>query len=121
VKELNEWKECYRELDGETTIIEHIICMRTRFAEKCIQGEPYVGWLGLALALEEELDERDQMRLELEQIRLVMKALDEFMDAYKGQPIPDLKVASAMTRLIQARHNYRRNMEKMKEEATDDS
>ena len=40
------------------THVETVICMRTDFT-----GEPpYVGWKGLGLALNEALDERDELR-----------------------------------------------------------
>jgi hypothetical protein len=45
--------------------VESVICMRTGF-----NGEPpYVGWKGLGLALREALDERDELRREVEQVR----------------------------------------------------
>jgi hypothetical protein len=46
-------------LDKEAAeYVEAVICMRTAFTG----DEPYVGWKGLGLALNEALDERDALR-----------------------------------------------------------
>jgi hypothetical protein len=60
--EVKKWKK----LDAEAAeYVEVVICMRTRFTG----DHPYVGWKGLGLALNEELDERDALRLAIEQLR----------------------------------------------------
>lgn len=80
----------YRTLDREAaTHVELPIVMRTEFTGE----DPYVGWEGLGLALNEALDERDQYRkdaaalmlrviqLEIEKVGQVLPPPDIMPDA----------------------------------------
>lgn len=61
VARLLEIAKRYRRMDREAAnYVESVICMRTRFTGEA----PYVGWKGLGLALNEELDEQERLRVE---------------------------------------------------------
>ena len=57
--------------------VEGPICLRTGFTG----DEPYVGWKGLGLALNEALDERDAMRSEMEVLREQVRAMAARIEA----------------------------------------
>ena len=61
-------------LDREAaTHVESVIAMRTGFT-----GDgPYVGWRGLGMALNEALDERDQLRADNERLREALKKITD--------------------------------------------
>ena len=62
-------------LDREAaTHVESVIAMRTGFTG----DEPYVGWRGLGMALNDALDDRDQLRADNERLQ---KALKPFGDS----------------------------------------
>ena len=65
IEKLRKKADSFKRLDREAaTHVESVICLRTHFTGE----QPYVGWKGLGLALNEALDERDQYRTALRAI-----------------------------------------------------
>ena len=58
----------FRKLDAEAAEVEKIIATRTQFTGY----PPYFGWNGLALALNEALDDRDSLHIKIKQSLEVM-------------------------------------------------
>src|SRR5690606_14481098 len=82
--------ERYRTLEAEAAqFVEVPIINRTKFTGE----EPYVGWRGLGLALNEALDERDALRAEVERLR-------EALDDIRSRSLIDLVMRSDRLELI---------------------
>lgn len=98
-------RDKYKRLDAEAAIhCEEVIIRRTHFTG----NQPYVGWKGLGLALNEALDERDELRrykadteelrailgdspaaklvIELDSLRELRRRIDEAPELRVGDP-----------------------------------
>ena len=75
VERLNEKVAKLKRADSEAAqYVEAVICTRTHF-----RGDPpYVGWKGLGLALNEALDERDELRRRIAEATQVVAVEDHY-------------------------------------------
>jgi DNA repair exonuclease SbcCD ATPase subunit len=87
-------------LDSEAAeFVETPICMRTPFTGE----EPYVGWKGIGLALTEALDERDALRLKVQE-------LTKFYDKHVGTPCEQIRHQQEVETLNERLDAYRKDL-----------